>query len=361
MGRTSSARLTPGKGSHTLHWPDKKDGGERNHAGAVESAIQGGKDEPGSGARGGEPGGRMIFDRTGRVSGDFYVLGSTAVPVYLLDGPSPVVFDAGLTCLGEVYVKAVREVLGDRSPALLCLTHVHFDHCGAASRLKRAFPRMKVAGSERSRQILERPNAIRLIRELNRNAADAVHGIDPDLLTDEPFQPCEIDLVLEPNGTLPLGPDLGLRAIHTPGHTWDFLSFQVPERAILVASEAVGVLHPNDYLVCECLVNFEAYLTSLRRLARLDAEILCQAHHYVFTGPDVETYFRRSTRMTLEFQALVERIWEETGGNLPETLRRVKALEYDSMPPPRQPEPAYRLNLEARILSVLGMANGVRS
>ncbi len=303
----------------------------------------------------------MIFDRTGRVSDGFYMLGSTAVPVYLLDGPSPVIFDAGLTCLGEVYVKAIREVLGDRSPALLCLTHVHFDHCGAASRLKRAFPGMKIAGSERSREILERPNAVRLIGELNRNAADAVHGIDPALLTDEPFQPCAIDRVIEPNGTLPLGPDLRLRALHTPGHTWDFLSFHMPERSILVASEAVGVLHPNDYLVCECLVDFEAYLTSLRRLARLGAEILCQAHHYVFTGPDVEAFFRRSTRMTLEFQALVERTWEETGENLPETLKRVKALEYDSMPPPRQPEAAYRLNLEARIRSVLGMTNGVRS
>ncbi|MCF8061998.1 MAG: MBL fold metallo-hydrolase [Deltaproteobacteria bacterium] len=293
----------------------------------------------------------MIFDRTGRVSDGFYVLGSPAVPVYLLDGPSPVIFDAGLTCLGDVYVEAVREVLGKRSPALLCLTHVHFDHCGAASRLKRAFPGMQVAGSERSRQILQRPNAIRLIRELNRNAADAVYGIDPALLVDEPFQPCEIDRVIEPGGTVPLGPGLGLRALHTPGHTWDFLSFHVPERALLVASEAAGVLHPNDYVVCECLVSFEAYLTSLRRLAGLGAEILCQAHHYVFTGPDVEAFFRRSTRMTLEFHALVERIWEETGGDLQETVERVKTLEYDPMPAPRQPEAAYRLNLEARIRS----------
>jgi glyoxylase-like metal-dependent hydrolase (beta-lactamase superfamily II) len=300
----------------------------------------------------------LIIDRTGRVADEFHMLGSTAVPVYLLDGPFPVIFDAGLTCLGEVYVQAVREVLGDRSPALLCLTHVHFDHCGAASRLKRAFPDMKVAGSEHSRRILERPNAVRLIRELNRNAADAVHGIDPGLLTNEPFEPCGIDLVIEPGSTVPLWPDLGLRALHTPGHTWDFLSFHVPERNLLVASEAVGVLHPNDYLVCECLVDFEAYLTSLRRLARLEAEILCQAHHYVFTGPDVEAFLRRSTRMTLEFQSLVERIWEETR-DLGETLERVKALEYDPMPPPRQPEPAYRLNLEARIRAVLGIANGV--
>jgi len=295
----------------------------------------------------------MIFGRTGRVCERFYVLGSTSVPIYLLDGPEPVLFDGGLTCLGDVYVEAVRSVLGDRSPSCLCLTHVHFDHCGAVSRLLRAFPGMKVAGSERSRQILARPNAIRLIRELNRNAADAVHGIDPGLLVADPFEPFVVDRVIEPGCSTPIGPGLSLRALHTPGHTWDFLSFFVPERGILVAAEAVGVLHPNDHLVCECLVDFEAYITSLRRLAALGAEVLCQAHHYVFTGEYVEAYFRRSTRTTLEFQSLVEGIWRENGKDFHKTVERVKALEYDPMPPPRQPEPAYRLNLEARVRAIL--------
>ncbi len=299
----------------------------------------------------------MIFDRTGRVRDRLHVLGTASVPVYLLDGPEPVLFDGGMTCLGGLYEQAVREVLGSRSPSLLCLTHVHFDHCGAVSRLRKAFPGLQVAGSRRSQEILERPNAIRLIRELNRNAADAVTGVNPSLLVDEPFEPFEIDRVIEPGATLFAGPGSSLKVLHTPGHTWDFLSFHVPEEGLLVASEAVGVLHPNGYVVCECLVDLEAYMTSLRRVAALNPKVLCAAHHYVFTDDDVEAFLRLSTRTTLEFQALVERIWKETG-DVQKTLERVKALEYDPMPTPRQPEPAYRLNLEARIHAVLQRKEG---
>lgn len=300
----------------------------------------------------------MIFDRTGEVRDGFHVLGSASVPVYLLDGPKPVLFDGGLTCLGEAYVKDLRKVLGTRSPAYLYLTHVHFDHCGAVSRLRRAFPEMRVAGSARAREILQRPNAIQLIRDLNHTASDAVHGLDPDLLVDDPFEPFEIDVTLEPDSVHSLGGGRTLRVLSTPGHTWDFLSFHVPEQGILVASEAGGVLHPNGYVMCEWLVDFKAYLTSLRRLAALNANLVSQAHHYVFTDHDVEAFFRKSTRSALEFQALVERLYEETQGDLDETVERVKALEWDPMPMPRQPEPAYRLNLEARIRSVLGHNKG---
>jgi len=212
---------------------------------------------------------------------------------------------------------------------------------------------MKVAGSARSREILVRPNAQRLIRDLNRSAADAVHGLDPALFVDEDFEPFGIDVVLEPDEALSLDGGATLRVLHTPGHTWDFLSFHLPEEGILVASEAAGVRHPNGYVVTECLVDFEAYMTSVRRLALLDAGILCQAHHFVFTDGDVEAFFRQSTRTALEFHSLVEEVWEAAGGDFQATLERIKVLEYDPFPLPRQPEPAYRLNLEARIRSVL--------
>ena len=47
----------------------------------------------------------MIYSQTGKIVDDFYLLGHPAIPVYLLDGPSPVIFDAGFTILGDLYIR----------------------------------------------------------------------------------------------------------------------------------------------------------------------------------------------------------------------------------------------------------------
>jgi len=53
----------------------------------------------------------MVFSKTGRVQDDFYVLGHTWMPSYLLDGERPVLFEAGLTCLGRIYEEAIRSTM----------------------------------------------------------------------------------------------------------------------------------------------------------------------------------------------------------------------------------------------------------
>ena len=60
----------------------------------------------------------------------------------------------------------------------------------------------------------------------------------------------------------------------TPGHTWDFLSYYVVEKKILVASESAGCALSSGYISTDSLTDFDVYLNSLKRLASLDAEIL---------------------------------------------------------------------------------------
>ena len=97
----------------------------------------------------------MVFSKTGRVQDDFYVLGHTWMPIYLLDGERPVLFEAGLTCLGRIYEEAIRSVLSDRQPEILFLTHVHYEHCGATSYLKEVFPSLQVGASPQAAQIIQ--------------------------------------------------------------------------------------------------------------------------------------------------------------------------------------------------------------
>ena len=101
----------------------------------------------------------MRINWTGKVSNEFYVLGHSAAPVFLLDGPAPVLFDAGFTSLARVYESDIRKILDLRSPVYLFLTHAHWDHIGSAAYFKALWPNMRIACSSLGQKILTRPGA----------------------------------------------------------------------------------------------------------------------------------------------------------------------------------------------------------
>jgi 2-aminobenzoylacetyl-CoA thioesterase len=299
----------------------------------------------------------LIFDQTGEVVPGFYVLGASEVPSYLLDADPPVLFDAGFSVFGPLYERDIKQLLGTRSPEFLFLTHVHFDHCGAAAYLKKAFPRLIIGASQRAAEIVQRPNARKLMADLNDSGAATVRRWKPELRLTEPFLPFAIDRVLEDGDRLDLGPGLSLQVIATPGHTWDFLSYYIPERKILIASEAVGCADVTGYVVTEFLVDFEVYLRSLKRLAALEVEVLCQGHRLVYTDTEVGDYFRRSIQAALDFRKGVLEKLQVKKGDIGQVVQMVKAEEYDPKPHPKQPEPAYLLNLKARVMHLAGKMN----
>ena len=294
----------------------------------------------------------MVFSKTGKVQDDFYVLGHTWMPTYLLDGERPVLFEAGLTCLGKIYEEDIRSVLGDRQPEILFLTHVHYEHCGATSYFKEVFTDLKVGASPQAAQIIKRPNAQQLMRSLNKNASSLVTGVDKDKLLQEPFKPFDIDLILRDGQVIQLEEGLSVQVFASPGHTRDLLSYYIPEKRILVATEAVGCADHTGHIVAEFLVDYESYLAGLERLAALDVAVLCQGHHFVFIGEAVKDFFAGSIESAKRFKTRVEELLHTEGGSVERVVALIKAEEHDSKPLPKQPEKAYLLNLTARVAHV---------
>jgi len=291
----------------------------------------------------------FVFDKTGRVKDNFYVLGHTWMPVYLLDGEQPVLFEAGLACLGKIYEEAIRSVLGDRQPAFLFLTHVHYEHCGATSYLKKAFPALQVAASSQAAQIIKRTNAQKLMRTLNENAVSLISGVDSKKLLKEPFKPFDIDLLLTDGQVIELEGGGSVQVLATPGHTRDLLSYYIPEKRILIATEAVGCADITGHITTEFLVDYESYFAGLKRLAALDVEVLCQGHHFVYVGATVKDFLARSIESAELFKSRVEELLRVEGGSVERVVARIKAEEHDGKPLPKQPEKAYLLNLTARV------------
>jgi glyoxylase-like metal-dependent hydrolase (beta-lactamase superfamily II) len=295
----------------------------------------------------------LIFNRTGEVRDGFFVAGWSHNPIYLLKSKKPVLFDGGLALLGRVYQEAITSMLKGDSPRLVFITHVHFDHCGAVPYLKKVFPGLKAAASQKAKDILERPNAIKLVRKLSESDEQVLSEFAAERLSREPIDPFEVDLVLHDGDEVELEEGLTLRVLSTPGHTWDFMSYYVPEKKILVASESAGCALSSGYISADALADFGVYLSSLKRLASLDAQILCQGHRYVYVDEDVDAFFQKSLQTALEFKATVEEYWLKEKGDLRRVLQKIKETEYDPLPTPKQPEPAFVINLEARIKSVL--------
>jgi 2-aminobenzoylacetyl-CoA thioesterase len=282
----------------------------------------------------------------------FYVTGLAWSPVYLLATREPVLFEAGFHCAGRLYEEGIKSVLGDKSPETLFLTHVHWDHCGATTYLKRVFPGIRVAASRRSADIVRRPNAQALMRKLSQDVihlVERINGVDRDKLIREPFEPFETDIVLEDGQILDIGSGLTVQTLATPGHTRDMFSYYIPEKRILIATEAAGVLDQANHVITEFLVDYDLYMTSLKRLAALDVNILCQGHHFVFGGEDVRKFFDRSVAAAEEFQKDVERLLRNEGGSVERVVRIIKARQYDTNKGVKQSEKAYLLNLTARI------------
>ncbi|MFH1057462.1 MAG: MBL fold metallo-hydrolase [Pseudomonadota bacterium] len=291
----------------------------------------------------------MILHHTGEVAPGLFVLGSAGVPSYLLDAPQPVLFDAGLACLGGRYVAEARAHLAGRAPTRLLLTHVHFDHCGAAAQIQRAFPGLRIAAAAKAAAIVTRPNALALMARLNDEAKAGVAAWDPQAVGPEAFEPFTVDEVLSDGMRLDLGGGRVVEVLANPGHTWDFLSFWAPENGVLIAGEAAGCADVTGHIMTEFLVSFDAYRQSLERLMTLPARVLCQGHRMVFTGGDVPRFLERSLKAAHDYRAWVERLLDEENGDEERVADRVRAGEYDDKPQPKQAEPAYLLNLRARV------------
>ena len=295
----------------------------------------------------------MRITTTGEIIDSFHVLGHAAVPVYLMDGPSPVLFDAGFTALGPHYEKEIEKVLAHRSPAALLLTHSHWDHVGAAARLKARWPDMRIGASRGLRDTLARARVIQQIRTLNRAALPELRSWGVVDIYEGDFEPFEVDDVWEPGQTISLAPGMTIQVLGTPGHTWDFLSYWIPERRILVASESAGCDG-----VAEFLVDYDTYRQSLEKLISLEMEILCTGHNLVLTGSDARSYLRESLRHVAEYVRLVERLLSQEHGDVNRVVERVKLEEWEGKPLPRQPEKSYLLNTGIRVRNILNRMEG---
>ena len=294
----------------------------------------------------------MIITRSGKISDILYMMGDAYIPMYLLKGKRPVTIDAGFACLGPIYEAEVKKNLQNTPPACLLFTHAHFDHCGSAAYFKKVFPEMDIACSTLAMETLARPKVLESIKSLSTAAREQLMDNFDYPIPDIAFEPFEVTRPLSEGDRIDLGAGLHVEAIHTPGHTRDCMSYWVPEEKILFVSEAAGIPDVTGYILCDHLIGYDIYMESLHRLAGFPADTLCLGHGVVFTGADAKNYFQKVVRQAKKFFFWVQELLEKEKGDIEAMVKIIRAVEYDRVPFPKQPEPAYLWNLRCRISAV---------
>ena len=300
----------------------------------------------------------MFVKETGMVTEGVYVTGISSFPVILVDIERPILFEGGVSCAANRYVNDIRAILAGRNPEIIFLTHAHWDHCGAVSAIKKAFPSIKVAASQQGADILKKKNAIDTITKLNADEIPAITQENgSELLTNDPFEPFEVDIILKDGDIIDIGDTLKVEVIATPGHTRDHLSYYIPSRKILFAGEAGGAFDSSegDVLV-EFISSYDAYLSSLKRISTIPADILFQGHRIVFKGrEDAEKFLKHSLEATLFFKTRAYELLNENGDDINIVANKIKTEIYDPLPLPRQPEGPYMINLRAQLAHLLSV------
>lgn len=280
--------------------------------------------------------------------------GLTWSPVFLLASSHPILFESGFSCAAGVYEKDLNAFLDHNLPEVLFITHGHWDHCGTAAYLKDRFSGLKIAASPETEPIVSRPSAQKLMTELCTTVISTLRSVlvreDADRLAERPFEPFRVDMPVEDGQTIPIAPDVSVQVFHTPGHTRDHTSFYIPERKIIVGGEASGCLEPLGGIKVEFLVDYDAYLKSLRRLATLPAEVFCLGHHFVLLGKNaIKDFLEESLETTERFAEKLHKLLNKEEYDMDAVLKQLAAEYQVTAPGLQQPIDSYLLNLRAQL------------
>jgi glyoxylase-like metal-dependent hydrolase (beta-lactamase superfamily II) len=196
--------------------------------------------------------------------------------VYLIDGDSPVLIDAGF---GQGHDRVINNIASSGvDPSRvewIILTHCHIDHIGGADRLRRDLG---------ARLVMHELDAAIVERGDNRLTAAFCFEVD--------FSPLPIDVkVSGDSGVLPTSEEISF--LHTPGHTPGSISPYLDK-------DGTRILFGQD-LGAPLLPNFDcdpvAWRRSMDKLLALKADILCDGHSGVYQPASrVAAYIRHFIR-----------------------------------------------------------------
>jgi glyoxylase-like metal-dependent hydrolase (beta-lactamase superfamily II) len=247
----------------------------------------------------------LITNPPVEITDSLLMLGTRLYPLYLVQsGEEGAIFEGGVGAMGPV-LKQQIERLGIAAGCVkqIIVTHAHPDHVMAVPMFRTMFPGITVCASKAAVATLSTEKVVAFFAKADQMITGTLVKMGvigeehrPELLT---AAQVPVDRVLSEGSTVAVG-EARFDVLETPGHSDCSLSFHEPTAGILIASDATGYYIPeHDWWWPNYFTGYGAYASSLRRLAALDAEVLCLSHNAAVKGAeDVATYFRNAISAT---------------------------------------------------------------
>jgi glyoxylase-like metal-dependent hydrolase (beta-lactamase superfamily II) len=193
------------------------------------------------------------------------------------------------------------DALGDEEPRALLLTHIHFDHAGAAGALVRRFPDLEVWVHERGARHLVDP--ARLVASAKR-----LYGEEFDRLWGEVVPIPEKNIRVLRGGESRDGWDVA----YTPGHASHHVSYRHADSGWVFAGDTAGVRVPPGELLLPPTpppdFDLDAWRASIDTIEAWEPQALAITHFgdYRDVAEHLDRLREALTRLT-EFAATTDR------------------------------------------------------
>ena len=178
----------------------------------------------------------------------------------------------------ESAAERLLDALGDDRPRALLLTHIHFDHAGAAGALVRRRPDVEVWVHERGAAHLADP--ARLVASAKR-----LYGDDFDRLWGEVVPVPEANLRVLSGGEREAGWDVA----YTPGHASHHVAYRHRDSGWVFAGDTCGVRLPPGGLLLPPTpppdFDLDAWRSSLDAIEAWDPPVLAITHFGSYDDP----------------------------------------------------------------------------
>jgi len=293
----------------------------------------------------------MLLTKPGRISEHLDLLGDAATPFYLVRGEeSWALVDAAIAPMVPELVKQLKAYPEARLRLhYFLITHSHFDHVGGLSALRRIFPEAEVVASSGTREIFSKPGPMNYIRTMNEvlTKLGRVESADLDLSVEEMIP---VTRVVKEGDRIDLGGGVRIEVYEAPGHSRCSLAyFLLPDRAIF-SGEAMGYYNGQGKVLSEGLSEFQAYLNSMEKMAKLSAQTICLPHNGILTGDEAKEYFRLAHESGVQFRAEVQEFFCQSRTD-EEIIQHYLKQDYQGLIK-LQPEAVFRQNLTAMLKAI---------